>query len=64
MRPVKKYLMRLDLKEDEFPNEDEKTKRFAQYLLKIGRKISELLKSYKEPEKVKEWRRYVLTIQS
>ncbi|KAG8189231.1 hypothetical protein JTE90_013761 [Oedothorax gibbosus] len=56
MRPVKKYLMRLDLKEDEFPNEEEKSKRFAQYLLKIGRKISELLKSYKEPEKVKEWR--------
>lgn len=51
--------MRLDLKED-FPNEEEKTKRFSQYLLKIGRKISEILKSYQDPEKVKEWRRYVL----
>ncbi|GFU37045.1 chromodomain-helicase-DNA-binding protein 1 [Nephila pilipes] len=55
MRPVKKYLMRLDLKGEPISEED-KTKRFSQYLLKIGRKISEILKSYQDPEKVKEWR--------
>nr|XP_042899132.1 chromodomain-helicase-DNA-binding protein 1-like isoform X2 [Parasteatoda tepidariorum] len=53
MRPVKKYLMRLDFKSE---LEEEKKRRFPQYLLKIGRKISEILKSYKDPESVKEWR--------
>lgn len=56
MRPVKKYLMRLNLEDDREKSEDEKSKRFSQYLLKIGIKISEILKSYSDPEKVKEWR--------
>ncbi|XP_054714186.1 chromodomain-helicase-DNA-binding protein 1-like [Uloborus diversus] len=55
MRPVKKYLMRLDLKGLDLTEED-KSKRFAQYLLKIGRKISEILKGYKDPEKINKWR--------
>ncbi|XP_035226982.1 chromodomain-helicase-DNA-binding protein 1-like isoform X2 [Stegodyphus dumicola] len=59
MRPVKKYLMRLDKSKLEEFNADEREKRFAQYLLKIGRKISEILKGYKDPEKVKAWRSYL-----
>lgn len=57
MRPVKKYLMRLNLEDFKDKSEEEKTKRFSQYLLKIGIKISEILKSYNDLEKVKEWRR-------
>ncbi|XP_055954070.1 chromodomain-helicase-DNA-binding protein 1-like isoform X2 [Argiope bruennichi] len=55
MRPVKKYLMALDFKDEPLSAED-KTKLFSQYLLKIGRKISEILKGYQDPVKVKEWR--------
>ncbi|CAL1263193.1 unnamed protein product [Larinioides sclopetarius] len=55
MRPVKKYLMALDFKDEPLSAED-KTKLFSQYLLKIGRKISEILKGYQDPAKVKEWR--------
>lgn len=59
MRPVKKYLMRLNMEDDQEKSEEEKSRRFSQYLLKIGIKISEILKSYNDPEKIKEWRRYV-----
>lgn len=59
MRPVKKCLMRLNMEDDQEKSEEEKSRRFSQYLLKIGIKISEILKSYNDPEKIKEWRRYV-----
>lgn len=59
MRPVKKYLMRLNMEDDQEKSAEEKSRRFSQYLLKIGIKISEILKSYNDPEKIKEWRRYV-----
>lgn len=59
MRPVKKYLMRLNMEDYQEKSEEEKSRRFSLYLLKIGIKISQIVKFCDDPEKIKKWRRYV-----
>lgn len=54
MRPVKKYLYKLGQKESS-EDENEK-KRFVKYILQIGRRISAILKSFCDSEKVESWR--------
>ncbi|KAG8189233.1 hypothetical protein JTE90_013762 [Oedothorax gibbosus] len=54
MRPVKKFLHKLSQKE--CSNDEEEKKRFVKYIIKIGRRISTILKSLGDSEKVEAWR--------
>ncbi|XP_051513425.1 chromodomain-helicase-DNA-binding protein 2-like isoform X2 [Myxocyprinus asiaticus] len=56
MRPVKKALKQLD-KPDEGLSVQEQLQHTRTCLLKIGDRITECLKSYNDPEHVKNWRR-------
>lgn len=58
MRPVKKALKALD-NPDESLNEQDQVSHTRQCLLQIGDQINNCLNEYKDPEKVKEWRRLV-----
>jgi chromodomain-helicase-DNA-binding protein 1 len=56
MRPVKKALKALD-NPDQTVSEQEQLNHTRNCLLQIGNQINHCLTEYKDPEKVKEWRR-------
>jgi len=56
MRPVKKALKALD-NPDQSLTEQEQVNHTRQCLLQIGDQINRCLAEYKDPDKVKEWRR-------
>ncbi len=58
LRPVKKALKNIDIKEANISEKDhlEKVKR---HLLEIGDKINDHLSIYTDPDKIKEWRNYL-----
>lgn len=56
MRPVKKALKQLDNPDETLP-EKEQVNHTRQCLLRIGDRINECLRTYSDPDKVKEWRR-------
>lgn len=58
MRPVKKALKALD-NPDQSLSEQEQVNHTRLCLLQIGEQINICLKQYTEPEKIKEWRRYL-----
>lgn len=59
MRAVKKALKQLD-KPDPNLSEKDQLAHTRRCLLKIGDRITECLAEYHDPEKIKEWRGYVL----
>ena len=60
MRPVKRSLKRLD-KPEEGLTERDQVIHTRQCLLKIGDRINECLAEMNDPDKIKQWRWYVLT---
>lgn len=58
MRPVKKALKALD-NPDQSLSEHEQVQHTRECLLQIGEQINVCLSQYSDPEKIKEWRRYV-----
>jgi hypothetical protein len=56
LRPVKKALKNLDVKEDK-----DHVEKMRLYLLEIGDTINEYLSSFSDPEKIKEWRNFLWT---
>ena len=59
MRPVKKALKQLDNPDPDLSEKDQ-LNHTRRCLLKIGDRIAECLARYRDPEKIKEWRRWVL----
>lgn len=60
MRPVKKALKALD-NPDQSLSEQEQVQHTRECLLQIGEQINVCLSQYTDPEKIKEWRRYVVS---
>ena len=58
MRPVKKALKALD-KPDQSMSESEQVQHTQQCLLNIGEHIDKCLTTIQDPEKLREWRKYV-----
>lgn len=61
MRPVKKFLKALDDPEEK-KNELRYVNHMQECLLEIGSHISKCLEEYKDPDKIREWRRFILFI--
>ena len=61
MRSVKKSLKHLG-NPDSSLSEKEQLIHTKQCLLKIGNKIGEILGDYNDPEKIREWRRFVYNL--
>lgn len=59
MRPVKKALKALD-NPDQSLSESEQVQHTRDCLLQIGEQINSCLTQYTDPEKIKEWRRFVV----
>ena len=58
MKPVKKALKRIDIKEACI-TEKEHLAKIKRYLLEIGDTINDHLTTYSDPEKIKEWRTFL-----
>jgi len=58
MRPVKRALKRLDNPEEGM-TEKEQVVHTKHCLLKIGDRITECLAEHNDPDRIKQWRRYL-----
>lgn len=59
MRPVKKVLKALDDPEEK-KNESRYVHHMQECLIEIGSHIGKCLEEYKDPDKIREWRRFIL----
>jgi hypothetical protein len=58
MRPVKRALKNIDIKESSLSEKDP-LERIKKHLLEIGDVINDYLSTYSDPDKIKEWRSYL-----
>ena len=59
MRPVKRALKRLDNPEEGVTEKEQVIHNTRQCLLKIGDRINECLAEMNDPEKIRQWRKWV-----